>query len=310
MRRSATSCAPWAATLGCGACALRGPTELGKAAVQDVCERFLALDSNDVQCAAVASISTGLYRFPVPRAADIALSAIRDLIRLRPRWNARVAFVCIDDDATSSSSALTAKLFKLFTRRDSPTRAWWKHSRWPSQGLDRSLEAGASCSAAGRGSRIVSKRVVVVVMNASDPLGCVDLVHLSRANDTPHRRISRRRRFCLPRDCASVCALGSDALSCPEVVAGDVSSALVCWWRRLDPPEENPVRLGRLKLLLTEMTSFDGLLTGGRCPDGSVGETGSLELGGEAAGVCRVAGELVDTLGVSPALFSVPGVDA
>ncbi|KAF1777238.1 Macro domain [Phytophthora cactorum] len=75
---------------------------------------FLALDSNDVQCAAVASISTGLYRFPVPRAADIALSAIRDLIRLRPRWNARVAFVCIDDDVYEQFQRAHRETFQAF----------------------------------------------------------------------------------------------------------------------------------------------------------------------------------------------------
>ncbi|KAG2767258.1 hypothetical protein PC129_g18115 [Phytophthora cactorum] len=75
---------------------------------------FLALDSNDVQCAAVASISTGLYRFPVPRAADIALSAIRDLIRLRPRWNARVAFVCIDDDDYEQFQRAHRETFQAF----------------------------------------------------------------------------------------------------------------------------------------------------------------------------------------------------
>ncbi|KAL4155576.1 hypothetical protein PRNP1_007684 [Phytophthora ramorum] len=57
---------------------------------------LLAADSNHVTCAAVASISTGLLRFPVPRAAGIALSAVRDLIRLRPHWSMNVAFICID----------------------------------------------------------------------------------------------------------------------------------------------------------------------------------------------------------------------
>ncbi|KAG6580114.1 O-acetyl-ADP-ribose deacetylase [Phytophthora cinnamomi] len=59
---------------------------------------LLAADNNHATCAAVASISTGLFHFPVPRAADIALSAVRDLIRLRPHWNLKVVFVRIDDD--------------------------------------------------------------------------------------------------------------------------------------------------------------------------------------------------------------------
>ncbi|KAJ8550316.1 hypothetical protein ON010_g10752 [Phytophthora cinnamomi] len=58
---------------------------------------LLAADNNHATCAAVASISTGLFHFPVPRAADIALSAVRDLIRLRPHWNLKVVFVRIDD---------------------------------------------------------------------------------------------------------------------------------------------------------------------------------------------------------------------
>ncbi|KAE9309020.1 hypothetical protein PF001_g10879 [Phytophthora fragariae] len=59
---------------------------------------LLAAERSHVTCAAVASISTGLHNFPVPQAAHIALSALRDLIRLRPHWNLKVAFVCIDDN--------------------------------------------------------------------------------------------------------------------------------------------------------------------------------------------------------------------
>ncbi|KAF1777270.1 NECAP-1, N-terminal [Phytophthora cactorum] len=56
----------------------------------------------------------GAVRFPVPRAADIALSAIRDLIRLRPRWNARVAFVCIDDDVYEQFQRAHRETFQAF----------------------------------------------------------------------------------------------------------------------------------------------------------------------------------------------------
>eukprot|EP00644_Phytophthora_capsici_P017969 jgi/Phyca11/547478/estExt2_Genewise1Plus.C_PHYCAscaffold_250044 len=75
---------------------------------------FLAVDNSDVQCAAVASISTGLYRFPVPRAADIALSAIRDLIRLRPSWNSAITFVCIDDDVYENFQRARQETFQAF----------------------------------------------------------------------------------------------------------------------------------------------------------------------------------------------------
>ncbi|KAL3670544.1 hypothetical protein V7S43_004858 [Phytophthora oleae] len=75
---------------------------------------FLAVDNNDVQCAAVASISTGLYRFPVPRAADIALSAIRDLIRLRPHWNSGITFVCIDDNVYENFQRARQETFQTF----------------------------------------------------------------------------------------------------------------------------------------------------------------------------------------------------
>ncbi|ETK83326.1 hypothetical protein F441_11640 [Phytophthora nicotianae CJ01A1] len=75
---------------------------------------LLAMDSHDIRCAAVASVSTGLYRFPVPRAADIALSAIRDLIRLRPRWNTRIAFVCIDDDVYEQFQRAYGESFQAF----------------------------------------------------------------------------------------------------------------------------------------------------------------------------------------------------
>ncbi|KAF1777257.1 Macro domain [Phytophthora cactorum] len=92
----------------------RGMSSSEKLLYKTYVNAFLALDSNDVQCAAVASISTGLYRFPVPRAADIALSAIRDLIRLRPRWNARVAFVCIDDDVYEQFQRAHRETFQAF----------------------------------------------------------------------------------------------------------------------------------------------------------------------------------------------------
>ncbi|KAK1929036.1 O-acetyl-ADP-ribose deacetylase [Phytophthora citrophthora] len=75
---------------------------------------FLVVDNNDALCAAVASISTGLFRFPVPRATDIALSAIRDLIRLRPSWKSGITFVCIDDDVYENFQRARQETFQAF----------------------------------------------------------------------------------------------------------------------------------------------------------------------------------------------------
>jgi O-acetyl-ADP-ribose deacetylase (regulator of RNase III) len=75
---------------------------------------LLAADSNHVKCAAFASISTGLLRFPVPRAADIAMSALRDLIRVRPHWSVRVGFVCIDSEVLQQFQRARGESFQAF----------------------------------------------------------------------------------------------------------------------------------------------------------------------------------------------------
>lgn len=53
--------------------------------------------SSSIACAAVASVSTGNLRFPVDRAAPIALAALRDVICERD-FGATVALVCIETD--------------------------------------------------------------------------------------------------------------------------------------------------------------------------------------------------------------------
>ncbi|GMF14620.1 unnamed protein product [Phytophthora lilii] len=78
----------------------------------------LAADSNDVKCAAVASISTGLLRFPVPQAADTALSVVRDLVRLRPHWSVNVAFVCIDDEVYANFQRARQETFQAFHMKE------------------------------------------------------------------------------------------------------------------------------------------------------------------------------------------------
>lgn len=58
---------------------------------------LIAIEQSDtlIQCAAIASISTGAMGFPVNTAARIAMRAIRDVIRTR-KWTATLAFVCFD----------------------------------------------------------------------------------------------------------------------------------------------------------------------------------------------------------------------
>lgn len=49
-----------------------------------------------IQCAVIASISTGAMGFPVNAAARIAMCAVRDVIRTR-EWMATLAFACFDE---------------------------------------------------------------------------------------------------------------------------------------------------------------------------------------------------------------------
>ena len=45
---------------------------------------------------ALPNISTGIFRFPKPRAADIAIEAVRDAVQ--GSGIERVIFVCFDDE--------------------------------------------------------------------------------------------------------------------------------------------------------------------------------------------------------------------
>ncbi|KAJ0407847.1 hypothetical protein P43SY_008308 [Pythium insidiosum] len=64
-----------------------------------------------VQCAAIASISTGINQFPIEDAATVAISAVRDMIRSR-QWTKVVAFVCVDAElqAALESAKATARI--------------------------------------------------------------------------------------------------------------------------------------------------------------------------------------------------------
>lgn len=56
----------------------------------------LALD-NQVQTIAFPNISTGIYRFPKERAAQIAIQAVTDFLNTTDKIE-RVVFVCFDDE--------------------------------------------------------------------------------------------------------------------------------------------------------------------------------------------------------------------
>lgn len=56
----------------------------------------LALD-NQVQTIAFPNISTGIYRFPKDKAAQIAIQAVTDFLNTTDKIG-RVVFVCFDDE--------------------------------------------------------------------------------------------------------------------------------------------------------------------------------------------------------------------
>lgn len=58
-----------------------------------------AIVHNDVECAAVASVSTGRRGFSYHEAAPIALAAVRDMVRCTPSWRAKIVFVCYEGEA-------------------------------------------------------------------------------------------------------------------------------------------------------------------------------------------------------------------
>lgn len=58
-----------------------------------------AIHHNDVMCAAVASISTGLKGYRYKDAAPIAVRAVRDMIRCKTGWSAKIVFVCFEQEA-------------------------------------------------------------------------------------------------------------------------------------------------------------------------------------------------------------------
>jgi O-acetyl-ADP-ribose deacetylase (regulator of RNase III) len=54
-----------------------------------------AVALSNLSCVVAVSISTGAQRYPIPEAAEIAMRAVCDQIRLH-NWRAKIGFVCID----------------------------------------------------------------------------------------------------------------------------------------------------------------------------------------------------------------------
>jgi O-acetyl-ADP-ribose deacetylase (regulator of RNase III) len=55
------------------------------------------------------SISTGAQRYPIPEAAEIAMRAVCDQIRLH-NWRAKIGFVCIDPQVFTEFVAAKKRL--------------------------------------------------------------------------------------------------------------------------------------------------------------------------------------------------------
>lgn len=75
----------------------RHATQADKLLYTTYVNALLAIEKSEtqIQCAAVASISTGAMGFPLDAAAAIAMRALRDVIRTR-KWTATLVFVCFD----------------------------------------------------------------------------------------------------------------------------------------------------------------------------------------------------------------------
>ncbi|KAF1335988.1 Macro domain-containing protein, partial [Globisporangium splendens] len=83
------------------------------ALLYDTYRNALAAIHNDpvVTCAAFASISTGILRFPVKRAAKIALRAVRDTM-LERDFATKIAFVCLDTAVLTAFQRAQCKMLR------------------------------------------------------------------------------------------------------------------------------------------------------------------------------------------------------
>lgn len=66
-----------------------------------------------IQCAAIASISTGAMGYPVNSAACIAMRAVRDVIRTH-EWLTTLAFVCFDERTYNEFTSAKNEVLKNF----------------------------------------------------------------------------------------------------------------------------------------------------------------------------------------------------
>ena len=63
------------------------------------------VDAYEIETIAFPNISTGVYGYPKPRAARLAVTAVRDYLKL-PTNVHRVTFVCFDDENKELYDAL------------------------------------------------------------------------------------------------------------------------------------------------------------------------------------------------------------
>ena len=64
---------------------------------------------HDLRSVAFPAISTGIYGYPMPEAADVAAMAVADELRATPDAFAQILFVCFDEAATAVYSAAVGK---------------------------------------------------------------------------------------------------------------------------------------------------------------------------------------------------------
>ena len=64
---------------------------------------------HDLLSVAFPAISTGIYGYPMPEAADVAAMAVADELRATPDAFAQILFVCFDEAATAVYSAAVGK---------------------------------------------------------------------------------------------------------------------------------------------------------------------------------------------------------
>ena len=62
-------------------------------------------EKNGIKSIAFPAISTGVYRFPIDRAAKIAVGEVKEFVRANPETYERIAFVCFGREAYDAYQA-------------------------------------------------------------------------------------------------------------------------------------------------------------------------------------------------------------